>query len=362
MRGQPFNLQVRFSGMIGRVAIKNFKSIGDTGVDLELKPLTLLVGLNGAGKSSIMEAIAVASQRSASGTLIQFPETNHMIHNRQGRTAVIEIFFISDGGAPQGGLETTITPNEGLNVEILVRNDSNREIMEQRRTAFMSNTFMVSSTRGTIPYETDVRADARWVGVHGESLLLLLPLIYGRRHFRNVADRITRWGARFGLNELAAGLRGRAAAGSDYLDPELKVVLELALSSSGARQILTIITQLFWSPEGSLLMVEEPEISLHPKAQVDVLEMFAEAIKQDDKQIIATTHSHVLLQALGYAVHKGWLDTKDIAVYHVEKGKTGTKAKLLPLGENGYIKRWVPSYSKVERELLQEWAKTLPRA
>ena len=109
-------------------------------------------------------------------------------------------------------------------------------------------------------------------------------------------------------------------------------------------------------------MVEEPEISLHPKAQIDVLEMFAEAIREDGKQIIATTHSHILLQALGYAVLKEWLSRDEIAVYHVEKKKHGTTASLLPLGKNGYIKNWVPSYTKVERQLLQEWAKTLPRA
>ena len=110
-----------------------------------------------------------------------------------------------------------------------------------------------------------------------------------------------------------------------------------------------------------MLLIEEPEISLHPRAQIDVLELFAEVIKEQNKQIIATTHSLIMLQALGYAVHKGWLDRDDIAVYHVEKGKTGTKAKLLPLGKQGYIKGWVPSYSKVERQLLREWAKTLPR-
>ena len=119
------------------------------------------------------------------------------------------------------------------------------------------------------------------------------------------------------------------------MDRELNVRLGLALSSSGARQIMTVITQLFWAPKGGLLMIEEPEISLHPKAQIDVLEMFAEAIKQDGKQIIATTHSHIMLQALGYVVSKGWLSREDIAVYHVEKGKTGTKAKQLPLGKGG---------------------------
>ena len=33
--------------MLSRVKIQNFKSIGEPGVDLEFKPLTLLVGPNG---------------------------------------------------------------------------------------------------------------------------------------------------------------------------------------------------------------------------------------------------------------------------------------------------------------------------
>ena len=108
-------------------------------------------------------------------------------------------------------------------------------------------------------------------------------------------------------------------------------------------------------------MIEEPEISLHPKAQIDVLEMFAEAIKKDDKQIIATTHSHILLQALGYARPQRLARSKRHSRIPRRKRKSGTTAKLLPLGKHGYIKSWVPSYSKVERELLREWAKTLPR-
>jgi AAA15 family ATPase/GTPase len=42
--------------MLSRVVIKNFKSIGEPGVDLKLKPLTLLVGPNGAKQAEIEEA------------------------------------------------------------------------------------------------------------------------------------------------------------------------------------------------------------------------------------------------------------------------------------------------------------------
>lgn len=45
--------------MLSRLIVKNFKSIGEKGIDLQLKPLTILVGPNGSGKSTILEALAL---------------------------------------------------------------------------------------------------------------------------------------------------------------------------------------------------------------------------------------------------------------------------------------------------------------
>ena len=347
--------------MISRVAIKNFKSIGETGVDLELKPLTLLVGPNGGGKSSILEAIAVASQNAISSSLTSFPTRNAIIHQPDGSALEITINFATDPPDPDLGFRVSMGPD--TNPAITYMNDavSVATNSRARQTALRPNTYLLSSVRGNIPYAAPTGGSADWVGLHGELLLLLLAIIFGQRVHKDTADKIIRWASRFDIGELQAGLRGGNQSGSDYLDKELKVVLDLALSSSGARQIMTVITQLFWAAKGSLLMIEEPEISLHPKAQIDVLEMFAEAIKKDDKQIIATTHSHILLQALGYAVHKRWLRSRDIAVYHIEKSSHGTKASVLPLRRSGYIRGWIPSFTKVERELLSEWAKSLPR-
>lgn len=81
--------------MISRVSIKNFKSIGDPGVDLELKPLTLLVGPNGGGKSSILEAIAVASQGEFAGKLVSFPSPDAFVHKPEGAQSIITIYFSS---------------------------------------------------------------------------------------------------------------------------------------------------------------------------------------------------------------------------------------------------------------------------
>lgn len=351
--------------MINRVSIQNFKSIGDPGVDLELKPLTLLVGPNGGGKSSILEAVAVAIQGGPAGLLTRFQSWGSIIHKPNGTKATTELSFGSEESADKFAYRFIGEATEQNQVFLVNGNPSGHPDIQATimRLKPHPNThaFMLGSVRGDVPYTANTAANPNRVGTKGENLLALLAIIFGQRQHREKGNAIGRWARHFGINDLNAGLSGPNQTGSDYLDKELKAVLNLALSSSGARQILTVITELFWAPTGSLFMIEEPEISLHPQAQIDVLKMFAEAIKQDKKQIIATTHSHIMLQALGYAVHKGWLETDDIAVYHVEKGKAGTKAKLLPLAKSGYIKQWVPSYTKVERQLLREWAKTLPR-
>jgi len=47
--------------MLSSFAVRNFKSIEDSG-KLQLKPLTIFVGPNSSGKSSILESLAVLAQ------------------------------------------------------------------------------------------------------------------------------------------------------------------------------------------------------------------------------------------------------------------------------------------------------------
>ncbi len=108
-------------------------------------------------------------------------------------------------------------------------------------------------------------------------------------------------------------------------------------------------------------MIEEPEISLHPESQVKLVEMFAEAIK-DGKQIIITTHSSLLVLSLNRPIRKGVLKRDDVAIYDVTKTSKGTQVTPLELTDKGYIKGWIPSFKKVEQELMREWVQSLPEA
>ena len=358
--------------MLNRVVIQNFKSIGEPGVDLELKPLTLLVGPNGGGKSSILEAIGVAAQGTPSGQSAMVPTWEDLPHKANDSQATITVYFrASENIDIELGYRFGVVTHPTVTLlRSYIR--SGEELRASSKLADVAgkfvrevlglNTYLLYSVRGDVPYQVSAGGsrDPGWIGSRGEHLLILLARIFGRREYDQIARIIAKWASRFGVDGLKAGLWGGGTVGADYLDIDLKSTLRLALSSSGARQILTVITQLFWARPSSLIMIEEPEISLHPKAQVDVLQMFAEAIGEG-KQIIATTHGLFFIQGLGYAVQKKWLAPDQIAVYHVEKKKkTGTLAKRLPVNERGYIKGWIPSFAKVERDLMREWAKGFP--
>ena len=108
-------------------------------------------------------------------------------------------------------------------------------------------------------------------------------------------------------------------------------------------------------------MIEEPEISLHIEAQLELPKMFSEAIKEG-KQVIVTTHSEHLILALKPLIVTGELKPEDVAIWHFEKTEKGTKAEKLNLTDKGIVEGWIPSYVRAEKEIIEEWVSGLPEA
>jgi len=217
----------------------------------------------------------------------------------------------------------------------------------------MSRTFYISAMRGSIPLKGNAQGVPQWVGKNGENLMSLLSMTFSKREFSPIAEKIRFWAERFGLGSLQGGWWGNDEIGVDFEDSVLKQPLELFLASYGTRQILSLITQIFWSKEGDTLLIEEPEMSMHPESQITLQELFAEAVAEG-KQIICTTHSPFLLLALSSMVKKGKISSKEITVLHTEKREDGTKISELPVDDKGLIKGWIPSFAKAESKLLDD--------
>lgn len=252
-------------------------------------------------------------------------------------------------------LTILVGPDEGGKSSIL------ETIMRESGKRFdvnNGNFFFISASRGSWSVQGEPGSQES-LGILGNQLLFYLARIFSSSVYENEAAAITRWAKELGVLGLNPDSQFKTYVNRGHVDPRLKAALEVALSSTGPRQVLTVIAWLFGTKRGSLIIIEEPEIGLHPEFQVKLVEMFAEAIK-DGKQVVITTHSSLLLLSLSRPIKRGDLKREDVAIYDVTKDVYGTQITPLELTNEGYIKGWIPSFKKVEQDLMREWVQSMP--
>jgi len=88
-----------------------------------------------------------------------------------------------------------------------------------------------------------------------------------------------------------------------------------------------LVSRLELLPEKSLVLIEEPETSLHPSAQHRLGQYFVDVAQQKKHQIFLTTHSEELLSALPLASIK-YLHANQADI-HVIDGITPSQARSL---------------------------------
>lgn len=71
-----------------------------------------------------------------------------------------------------------------------------------------------------------------------------------------------------------------------------------AFAGSGEVAAVSAVTQVLMAPEYSLILLDEPETSLHPGAQRALLRFLLEQIKLKKHQIVVATHSPEFLEGL----------------------------------------------------------------
>jgi predicted ATP-dependent endonuclease of OLD family len=221
-----------------------------------------------------------------------------------------------------------------------------------------SRIFFISGLRGKIDAEQAVQTteSPTWVGFTGENLIEILSRLLTRQP--SVAKNIQKWANKFQIPDITASYVGNYRLESNYIDRTFNINLNASLSGLGSKQIVAIITQIIMSQRGDIILIEEPEMSLHPKNQVLLQSLFAEAVSQG-KQIICTTHSPFFILSLSKIIKNKRLSLNDVAIYEVTKTGKGTRVKYLPLASNGFLKEGVPSFMKIESDLYQEWLTSL---
>lgn len=238
-------------------------------------------------------------------------------------------------------------------------------LMEEMRRRLCENIFFVTAQRNIFhfsgkeqqgSFERDDRP--RSIGGKGEKAIDTLSLMAGPRGDATAIKKIKKWLEKFGLPDFVAGLAVQPGSGTltdaSFRDPDFGLSMSLPMAGFGSVQMVPVVAQIFCAPPGSTVMIEEPEISLHPAAQVLLPALFIDAVKSG-RQVIMSTHSELLVTALRYYVKKKHIQSSDVALYDVKKGSEGAKANRIVMNEDGVLPDWVPSFAEVEKRMLDEW-------
>jgi predicted ATPase len=120
----------------------------------------------------------------------------------------------------------------------------------------------------------------------------------------------------------------------------------------GVSQVLPVIVLCYYAPKGSTVILEHPEIHLHPMVQAGLADVFIDAIKYRNIQIILESHSEHLLRRLQRRIAEEELDAQDAALYFVNTVRGTSKIEQLELDPFGNIRNWPPDFFGDEMEDL----------
>ena len=110
----------------------------------------------------------------------------------------------------------------------------------------------------------------------------------------------------------------------------------------GISQILPVIVLCYYVPEGSTVILEQPEIHLHPSVQAGLGDVFIDAIKVRKIQILLESHSEHLLRRLQLRIaqQREEFTAEDVALYFCDYKADQSALHPLEVDELGNIRNW----------------------
>ena len=355
--------------MITGITLENFKCFRK--VEIHPKRITCFVGANGTGKSSVLQAFGLLKQTveeaeeipegvtltlnlplTLKGPLVDVTSPKALTAEfGQGEP---KLSFYGDDGEPPG-TDYSFSYFAQLSQDRLVPNDIDS----------IDDVYMVLKSLKIVPA---IRGLVHPVYKLGNTLVEDVSLMDGvsqqeEQTATNLGYSQSPTGKISGMLKRVTGVGLRA----DTVPPQSVEVKSLTPSGPvnivsegfGANSLIMLLLQMVSADKGATVMIEEPEIHLHPKAQAELASVLAEVALEEDKQVIMTTHSEHITGRLLTLVAEGTLSPDDLAIYSFEKDpKTGEcSAKSLGITDDGRIQGSIADFFEANLEEMNRFVK-----
>ena len=128
----------------------------------------------------------------------------------------------------------------------------------------------------------------------------------------------------------------------------------------GTNTLVHLLFELVRANRGATVLIEEPEVHLHPKAQADLASVLVEEAKAANKQVIMTTHSEHVAGRLLTLVAEKHLSPEEISIYSFEKDDFGVcSAHEIEVTDRGQVRGGLKSFFEADLEEMRRYVDAL---
>lgn len=427
--------------MVDKIKLKNFKAFSD--IDVKIKPITLFLGPNNSGKSSVLALNRLLTQTIQSydhtvplllnGPMGDFGTFKDIVHGNSSkrhleitvstsqlserskrrfkltaraeaptgtislrlkykfravlREIILKEIEISVEGKPLFKAEysedserhiittidsTTVPPelrssisnhlrlynflprNLYIPISLIKNEKATDEFMTEEKIAvirslsyicddffdYFANLEYLSATR-LAPSRSFLYSGERHrrVGVNGENAanILAMDSIRKGRRSKKLIEKVSGW---LKKADIASDVKIVQLSDRHYeihiQNPHTHEYQNFADVGYGNSQVIPALVAGYNLDAGETLVIEEPEIHLHPKAQAELGD-FVLDLYEAEKKVLLETHSEHLVVRLQQHVAEGKIHKDDIAFYYIYANNGKKEAKLLTLDNNGFF-------------------------
>jgi predicted ATPase len=327
--------------MIRSLRLQNFKCFADQ--QLEIRPLTLLSGLNGMGKSTVLQSLLALRQSYQQGLLegTGLALNGEIVHLGTAQDALYEWaqenrigFYV--GGDNNAEASWVFNYNPKADVLPILSASSSAEFLKTNlfgdhfqylqaerigpRVSFEISDYLVRQhhqlgTRG--------QYTAHFLSVFEREEIPHRALAHPHAESLRLRDQVEAW-----IGEVSPGTRLHINqhVGLDLVSLEFSFITEHQVSNHyrstnvgfGITYTLPILVAILSSTEGTLVLLENPEAHLHPRGQARIGRLLALAASCGI-QVLVETHSDHVLNGIRLAVHAGEIKPEDVSLNYFER-------------------------------------------
>ena len=358
--------------MIKQLNISNFKLHSNT--ELATKGLTILTGMNGMGKSTIIQSLILLRQSylmndldvgmnlkgdlcdaGISGELACQSSNEHYLNVELKFDNQKDLVFkfqypdnVMDTLLP--GVETNVTDKNVL-LKYPLFNDSFQYLSAfrfgpqktyNRDTSLVVNKKQISKVMGQCEYaihflehykNTNIPINDLAIKTEGEDLidyrLLSQVELWLQKISPNIKIKIETIGEDFKL-------KYRFNREKNTITEDMS-----ALNTGfGITYVLPILISILSAKEDSIILIENPEAHIHPKGQAILMELIARAVSLG-VQIVIETHSDHIINGSLVALKNKIINPDHLAIFYFnrDENKHVAVSHSLEITNNGHIKR-----------------------